>query len=433
LIRRSNEIALEEKRRALEEILESDTFARADQLKVFLKYVCEMELSGRSKEISEYSVGVEALGRPSSFSPVDDASVRNRAYALRKKLDKYHADERPDAPIRIEFIKGTYIPRFHSVDSPPLIDDRADVPPAPQTSRPLRLAVSAALCAGLLLGVAGSIIATRLRPAPAASLDPIVREAWGSLLVPHSNVLICLGTPAQLTLIPFDIKLEWRPELPVFAAPHELYAWYVRHHRFFDGEHLYMSPDENSPHFGDVLGATAVIRTLTAAGAAYRLVPERVASTAMLETHNRILFGVPYKSEAILRLLQSGSYRFGYDPKLRDIVITRTAPGQAPRVYASKRDERDDRIESFAVITVSTTTLPNGGSERVLAFSGDPSAGAAAAVDYFSSAQRLAEFLRRLHSEGYDKFPPAYQILLRCKLDSNLATSYAYEDHVVLH
>src|SRR5215472_3393866 len=68
MIRRSNEIAAEEKRQALEEMLESETFARADQLKFFLRYVCEMELAGRSSEISEYSVGVEALGRPKSFS-----------------------------------------------------------------------------------------------------------------------------------------------------------------------------------------------------------------------------------------------------------------------------------------------------------------------------------------------------------------------------
>jgi hypothetical protein len=417
VIRRSNEIAPEEKRRALDEILESDTFARADQLKFFLKYVCEMELSGRSTEISEYSVGVKALGRPESFSPVDDASVRNRAYALRKKLDKYHTDERPDAPIRIEFIKGTYVPRFHSVD----FEADSLHPEAAPSRRPLLIA----LCAGLLLGSAATYFATRPKP---ASLNPIVREAWGPLLGPQSNVLILLGIPAQLTLIPFDIKLEWRPALPVFAAPRDLDAWYVRHHRFFEGEQLYMSPDENSPHFGDVLGATAVIRTLTAAGSAYRLVPERVASTAMLETRNRILFGVPYKSEAIFKLLQSRSYQFAYDPKIRDVTITRTFPGQPPRVYAPKRDERDDRIESFAVITVSTTTLPGGATERVLAFSADPSAGAAAAVDYFSSPRHLADLRSRLKGE----FPPAYQVLLRCKLDSNLATSYAYEDHVVL-
>jgi hypothetical protein len=446
MIRRSNEIAPEEKRHALEDILESDAFARADQLKFFLKYVCEMELSGRSAAISEYAVAVEALGRPKSFSPLDDASVRNRAYALRKKLDKYYTDERPDAPIRIEFIKGTYVPRFYSRDFPPppepvLTDEHVEIqiplPAVPPRVRrwPVVFVLALGVAAGLLLGGFGAFVAMRPKTLPAASLaalDPIVREAWGPLLLPQSNVLICLGIPAQLTLIPFDIKMEWRPKMPVFAAPRELIPWYVRHHRFFNGEHLVMDPDENSPHFGDVLGATTAIRILTAAGSNYRLVPERVVSTAMLETHNRILFGVPYKSEAILKLLEAGSYQFVYDHDLRDITIVRGTPGSRGRVYASKRDERDDRVESYTVITVSSTELAGGGAERVLAFSGDPSAGAAAAVEFFSSPRYLADFKRRLKAEGYATFPAAYQILLRCKLDSNLPKSFAYEDHVVL-
>jgi hypothetical protein len=434
MIRRSNEIAPEEKRRALEEMLESETFSRADQLKFFLRYVCEMELTGRSSEISEYSVGVEALGRPRSFSPVDDASVRNRAYALRKKIEKYYADEMPDAPIRIEFIKGTYIPRFHAVDSEPVLEfptareEHETVADPPGRVR--RWPVAAAMSVGIALGIGVTWVAMGWRAPAGAKLDPIVREAWGPLLGAGSNVLICLGIPAQLTLLPFDIKLEWRPELPVFAAPKELSAWYVRHHRYFYGEQLYMDPDENSPHFGDVLGATSAIGTLTAAGSTYRLLPERVASTAMLETRNRILFGVPYKSEAIFQLLQKGRYQFVYDARLRDVTITKN--GEVPQVWAPKRDERDDRIESFAVITVMTTEASGSGRERVLAFSGDPSAGAAAAVEYFSSPERLGELRRRFKSEGYDTFPAAYQVLLRCNLDSNLPTSYAFEDDVVL-
>jgi hypothetical protein len=435
MIRRSHDIAPEEKRRALDEMLESDTFARADQLKFFLRYVCEMEIAGKSAEISEYSVGVEALGRPKSFSPVDDASVRNRAHALRKKIEKYYADERPDAPIRIEFVKGTYIPRFHTVDTdltataaPAIQEDAPEIVPEPPRNR--RWPLLTAVCAGLVLGIIGTMVGFRLAARPrteGAKLDPTVREAWGPLLGPESNVVICLGIPAQLTLLPFDIKLEWSPELPVFAAPKQLFPWYVRHHRFFYGEQLYMDPDENSPHFGDVLGATSAIRTLSAAGSTYRLVPERVASTAMLETRNRILFGVPYKSEAIFQLLQKGSYEFLYDPRLRDVTITR-----GTHVWTPKRDERNDRVESFALITVMSAEVAGTRGERVLAFSGDPSAGAAAAVEYFSSPERLTELRRRFKAEGCETFPAAYQVLLRCRLDSNLPTSYTYEDHAVL-
>jgi hypothetical protein len=36
----------EEKRRALDLVLQSETFSRADQLRKFLRYICEMEASG---------------------------------------------------------------------------------------------------------------------------------------------------------------------------------------------------------------------------------------------------------------------------------------------------------------------------------------------------------------------------------------------------
>src|SRR5689334_9186934 len=108
----SQPLTSEQKRAALEAVLHSQTFARADQLKSFLKYVCEMEMAGRGHELTEYLIGIEALGRPASYSPGDDSVVRTRAFALRKKLQEYYEHEQPDAALRIELLKGSYCPHF---------------------------------------------------------------------------------------------------------------------------------------------------------------------------------------------------------------------------------------------------------------------------------------------------------------------------------
>ena len=79
----------EQARLAVEEVLASETFARSDQLRSFLRYICERTLVGQGRDINEYSVAVEALGRPADFSPAEDSSVRSRAYELRQKLQKY--------------------------------------------------------------------------------------------------------------------------------------------------------------------------------------------------------------------------------------------------------------------------------------------------------------------------------------------------------
>lgn len=102
----------QEKRLALEQVLQTSVFRRADQLRKFLSFICEMEIAGRADELCEYLIGVQALGRPVDYSPAEDAAVRRRASDLREKLQEVYSDELLGAKIRIELPKGTYVPRF---------------------------------------------------------------------------------------------------------------------------------------------------------------------------------------------------------------------------------------------------------------------------------------------------------------------------------
>src|ERR1039458_2095963 len=62
-----HEIAPESKQNSLDQVLASQTFNRCAQLKRILRYVCSMDLEGRQEDITEYLIGVEALGRGSDF------------------------------------------------------------------------------------------------------------------------------------------------------------------------------------------------------------------------------------------------------------------------------------------------------------------------------------------------------------------------------
>jgi hypothetical protein len=106
------EIAEDEKRQALARVLASRTFSRSEQLRGFLRYVCEAELEGRAQQLNEYALGVSVLGRREGYSPAEDSGVRSRAYELRNKLRSYYRDEAPDDPIEIEIEKGAYVPRY---------------------------------------------------------------------------------------------------------------------------------------------------------------------------------------------------------------------------------------------------------------------------------------------------------------------------------
>ena len=91
-------------------MLQSRTLARSEQLRAFLRYVCSMEIEGRGEQITEYRIAVEALGRPQDYTTTEDSAVRGRAHALRAKLDELYTNELPDAPIRIDILKGSYSP-----------------------------------------------------------------------------------------------------------------------------------------------------------------------------------------------------------------------------------------------------------------------------------------------------------------------------------
>jgi len=155
-----------EKRAAVEQVLQTVSFLRADQLRGFLRFICDMEIGGRADALSEYVIGVEALGRPAGYSPGEDPVVRRRAVHLREKLDEVYEGELRAAPLRIELPKGRYVPRFVRVEAP--------VPPPAPAASPIAAArpaggygrghLAGAFAAGVLVASAAFLVWMRLPP-----------------------------------------------------------------------------------------------------------------------------------------------------------------------------------------------------------------------------------------------------------------------------
>ena len=166
--------AAEEKRAALQEVLQSGAFTRAGQLQSFLRFVCEMEIAGRGGELSEYLIGVEALGRPPGYSPAEDAAVRRRAIDLREKLEEVYAAELAASALRIDLPKGRYVPRFVRREAARGEAAAAPLPKAPVAGRRYPLAV---VVGAFLAGVAVTAIAFRVLPARRGRTEGAIYEA----------------------------------------------------------------------------------------------------------------------------------------------------------------------------------------------------------------------------------------------------------------
>lgn len=162
------EVNAEDKKAALESVLQTASFLRAEQLRQFLRFICDMEISGRAAEITEYLIGVEALGRAPGYSTAEDSIVRRRAIDLRDKLDEVYTSELSGAPIRIELPKGRYVPHFVPAPAPaPPNPSPAEVRPGPSSAAGGRVSARAFLL-GFVAGAftsAALLIALRA-PAP---------------------------------------------------------------------------------------------------------------------------------------------------------------------------------------------------------------------------------------------------------------------------
>jgi len=145
----------DEIRLQLDRVLASATFASADRMSGFLRYVVERALAGEGEQIKEYVIGVAVFGRGDDYDPRLDSIVRVEARRLRTKIDEYYAADGRDDTIVIAIPRGSYSPTFEQrvpQAAAPLIETAREQSLAPPPRwRPGLIAVGLALVVALPL------------------------------------------------------------------------------------------------------------------------------------------------------------------------------------------------------------------------------------------------------------------------------------------
>ena len=302
-----SDCAREDKRLALERALHSRTFARSEQLRAFLQFVCEAEMRGAGADLTEYVIGVEVLGRPEGYSPAEDSSVRTRAYELRQKLEKLYSTELQAEAIQIVVPKGAYTPHYVKPSTLPHADSLTEVTPAAKPvpadtgiARQPRVAWLWMLAAALV-GAAVTFAGLRSLTHKPAGVDPIVTEAWGPLAKPGADVLLCAATPLHLVVGPGGTKPTGVPTTPLRRKPIRCFASTGRWNREPSWAYLYRQCAGCGNY--ECRGGCSQ-HPQGRWGLATRFYPERVATISALRGRNAILFGAPVDSEAITRTLR---------------------------------------------------------------------------------------------------------------------------------
>jgi len=315
------------------QICESDAFRSAPAMRNLLNYLWTQ----RGRQISEYAIGVDVLGRQPDFESKTDASVRVAVARLRGKLKEFYEEE-SQFPLRVTIPRGSHELKWSY--APP-----SEMEPAPQPAKRAFPAggVSIALAVALV-GWAMVALYTENRtlrasvaslPAPA----PLPRF-WRSFLSGARPVVVIVPNPLYLVwpnrIYTRDLKVsrfaDW-PSSPFFAdlAKH----W---------GE-----PTPSQTYVGavEMLAATRLVQYLER-GQQVELVDSSRFSADAFASQNTISLGMPRTAAYLDRLLErTNFYLAQVEP---DIVRSRNPLQAEPSEFVQQRFSAEHAIHPGILI-----------------------------------------------------------------------------------
>lgn len=151
-----NSIPAADIRDELARVLACEEFQRSPRLSDFLKYIVEQTLKGAADRLKGYTIGIEVFGKPDSFDPEQDASVRVDATRLRRVLTAYYSGPGRNDSVRISIPTGTYVPTFERQPvSAQSADNRIVAGIRRMSATGYILAALALVVLGALVGMAG--------------------------------------------------------------------------------------------------------------------------------------------------------------------------------------------------------------------------------------------------------------------------------------
>jgi hypothetical protein len=197
---------VESARAQVERISHSKTFRNSDVLKHLLTYLADVSITGNADDLKEYTVGVDALGKPPSYDPRQESAVRMQVARLRQKLAEYYRTEGLEDPVIVDLPKGgfkvTFDPRpahaepFEAHTS----TDLAPIPPSGWRTREIILAVAVviAIAAATLYGVRYTQLQAKVAAEDIAPWTPDLEALWQPLLSGNRPLVVCIATPLSV-------------------------------------------------------------------------------------------------------------------------------------------------------------------------------------------------------------------------------------------
>jgi hypothetical protein len=430
-------------------------------LQQLLQFLTARVLEGGGESLKEYTIGVEAFGRPHDFDPKTDTIVRVQIHRLRQKLAEYYESDGSRDPILVEIPKGHYLPSFGTV-SEQSTSNRQDTTSESDgnlssgKSRIGQGIESSGQSAARERGRVSSIFLSPKTIVAGALIAVFATGFWvGNKRQENGSSAVSALTDTQLALANSSdpVKVFWANFLgndpaPVIAYPDAVFL-------LDDSNDLFRfrrgaSDDRGAlvdPHLaqqfasnpslvakagqlyyengytgaGELQGIAMLANLFGQMGVKASIKPSRDITPDDLRQHNVILLGSPFQNVAVAQLIATGDFNFK-NPDSRheqwraQILNAHPLANESP-TYGTERDPNTQALKTdYGIITVQSGVSPG---RYIAVLGGLDTTGTEGVTLFATSRPGIEELSKGLASSGApgDKSEiPQFQALIRVRL-----------------
>lgn len=391
--------ALDEKRRAVEDVINHPILHGSEALCHLLRYLAEHSLEHPQQSLKEHQIATEVFGRSAAFDPRLDSTVRVQTSRLRAKLAEYYATTTPAHGCQLEIPKGSYSVVFHDRVAP----QSQPLPPASvqsesaQSRLPLLLALLA--CAGAITALFVVLLVPARRTATAVTKpDSSLLQFWRAVL-PYSDAPLLVFSNAEFV---------GRPETGL----------------------RYFQPQRDSPTVvfdqytgvGEVMAIHQMDELFDQLGRHFLLKRGRLLNWDDAKNRDLIFVGSPSENLPVRELPLDKDFVFkrvpgSSRPEDLGIVNLRSHPGEQQVYFGSGQLPITD---DYALIEFSSGATA---SRRMLLLAGTTTFGTQGAVEFVCRGDKVATLLSRLgHPRSIGPFSAVLHVRIQggVPLDSDI-------------
>ncbi|HYA16983.1 MAG TPA: hypothetical protein VEF06_05925 [Bryobacteraceae bacterium] len=413
-------------RSEIDRILQSDTFRSSDVLRRLFRFLADKSIAGEADQLKEYTIGLDAFGKPPSYDPRSDAIVRLQAGRLRQKLAEYYRTEGKDDPVVVDLPKGhfklTWQARPAAADIQPAIDPApVKVTEPPPRRRWLIPLLGAALLLSLAWNIRSAVLSRTAAGSGSALWTPELHELWDPFISDSRPLLVAFADPmfvgvigrdgnvlGQLRLTEVNDWNEAATSPPVQALRRAMGNLTIAPRFNFAGRGYLDSALRLGKLLGTRQSRLSVARLSQISWQSLSDNNALLVDTQGSAPDDRLL-GLPVKPE--LMLVREG---------VRNL---HPRPGE-PAVFT---DTQPATVDGEILALVSVVPGPVG-ITRVGAFTSNRFWGNAGAIESFTDPAFARLLVEKLKGPS-GKFPAYYQVLLKVKYRDGVPTDVSYITH----